>query len=97
MAKIRFVILFSGCFPIFLPLFEMLGVSFFAKDGTAFIKTVLEKIRGERNRCSHQVWNIENKQTNKIHGYKHMVLLSNVIIVHKNCVCKPIPQYKAVF
>lgn len=46
--------LFQGCFPFFLPLLELLGVSFFPKTSTGFFKTVVEKIRAERNKSSQQ-------------------------------------------
>lgn len=46
----------SGCFPLFLPLLELLGVSLFPKASTNFFMTLLEKIRAERNGGSHQVW-----------------------------------------
>uniref|UniRef100_A0A8P4G538 unspecific monooxygenase n=1 Tax=Dicentrarchus labrax TaxID=13489 RepID=A0A8P4G538_DICLA len=40
--------IFQGCFPFFLPLLELLGVSFFRKTSTAFFKTVVEKMRAGR-------------------------------------------------
>ncbi|KAI3353343.1 hypothetical protein L3Q82_019885 [Scortum barcoo] len=45
----------QGCFPFFLPLFELLGVSLFSKASTDFFKMLLKKIRAERNGSSHQV------------------------------------------
>lgn len=47
---------FPACFPILLPLLEMLHFSLFPKDSTSFFKMVVEKIRAERNGSSHQVW-----------------------------------------
>ncbi|XP_071770534.1 cytochrome P450 3A30-like [Centroberyx gerrardi] len=44
----------QGMFPFLAPLFEMLGFSFFPKSATAFFQKVLEKIRAERGRGSHQ-------------------------------------------
>ncbi|XP_056227534.1 cytochrome P450 3A27-like [Seriola aureovittata] len=46
--------LFQGCFPIFLPLLKLLGVSLFTKTSTAFFKAIVEKIRAERTGSSHQ-------------------------------------------
>lgn len=48
------VFMFKGCFPVFLPLLERLGVSLFPKDSTAFFKKIVEKIRAERNGSSCQ-------------------------------------------
>uniref|UniRef100_A0A669D5K0 unspecific monooxygenase n=1 Tax=Oreochromis niloticus TaxID=8128 RepID=A0A669D5K0_ORENI len=47
--------IFQACFPIFLPLLERLGVSLFPKSSTAFLKSVAEKVKAERN-SSSQVW-----------------------------------------
>lgn len=46
--------IFQGCFPLFLPVLELLGFSLFPKPCTDFFKTLLEKIRAERNESSHQ-------------------------------------------
>nr|QQL94722.1 cytochrome P450 3a40 [Lateolabrax maculatus] len=46
--------IFQGFFPFFLPLLELLGASFFPKASTNFFKTIVEKIRAERNESSHQ-------------------------------------------
>ncbi|XP_031719083.1 cytochrome P450 3A30 isoform X1 [Anarrhichthys ocellatus] len=46
------VILLQGFFPVLLPLLDLLGVSLFSKTSTAFFKTLLEKIRAERNGSS---------------------------------------------
>ncbi|KAM6942043.1 cytochrome P450 3A30-like [Lycodopsis pacificus] len=48
------VIILQGFFPVLLPLLELLGVSLFSKTSTAFFKTLLEKIRAERNGSSDQ-------------------------------------------
>ncbi|XP_070684060.1 cytochrome P450 3A30-like [Pempheris klunzingeri] len=60
--------IFQGCFPIFLPLLELLGFSFFPKASTDFFKTVVEKIRSERSGSSQQnsedfLQNMINSQT----------------------------------
>ncbi|XP_033478797.1 cytochrome P450 3A30-like [Epinephelus lanceolatus] len=60
--------MFQGCFPVFLPLLELLGVSLFPKTSTDFFKTLLEKVRAERNRSSHEnsrdiLQNMINSQT----------------------------------
>uniref|UniRef100_A0A096M9L1 unspecific monooxygenase n=2 Tax=Poecilia formosa TaxID=48698 RepID=A0A096M9L1_POEFO len=44
--------LFQGFFPFFLPLLKFLGVSLFPKSSTSFFRTVVEKIRAERNESS---------------------------------------------
>ncbi|XP_019215668.1 cytochrome P450 3A40 isoform X1 [Oreochromis niloticus] len=44
--------IFQACFPIFLPLLERLGVSLFPKSSTAFLKSVAEKVKAERNSSS---------------------------------------------
>uniref|UniRef100_A0A669BV39 unspecific monooxygenase n=1 Tax=Oreochromis niloticus TaxID=8128 RepID=A0A669BV39_ORENI len=44
--------IFQACFPIFLPLLERLGVSLFPKSSTAFLKSVAEKVKAERNNVS---------------------------------------------
>ncbi|XP_041790274.1 cytochrome P450 3A30-like [Chelmon rostratus] len=46
--------MFQGFFPIFLPLLELLGVSFFPKDSVVFFKTLVEKIRAGRNGSSDE-------------------------------------------
>ncbi|KAK9540652.1 hypothetical protein VZT92_003092 [Zoarces viviparus] len=48
------VVLLQGFFPVLLPLLDLLGVSLFSKTSTAFFKTLLEKIRAERNGSSDQ-------------------------------------------
>uniref|UniRef100_A0A665U0Y3 unspecific monooxygenase n=1 Tax=Echeneis naucrates TaxID=173247 RepID=A0A665U0Y3_ECHNA len=48
----------SGCFPVVLPLLELLGVSFFSRTTTGHFKKIVEKFRAERKGSSHQVWNI---------------------------------------
>ncbi|XP_058496287.1 cytochrome P450 3A40-like [Solea solea] len=48
------VFLFQGCFPFFVPLLEMIGVSLFCKESIAFFKMIVKKIRAERNGSSHQ-------------------------------------------
>ncbi|XP_035985610.1 cytochrome P450 3A56-like [Fundulus heteroclitus] len=45
---------FQGFFPFFLPLLELLGLSFFPKSSTTFFRTVVEKIRAERNESSRK-------------------------------------------
>uniref|UniRef100_A0A665U190 unspecific monooxygenase n=1 Tax=Echeneis naucrates TaxID=173247 RepID=A0A665U190_ECHNA len=49
---------FQGCFPVVLPLLELLGVSFFSRTTTGHFKKIVEKFRAERKGSSHQVWNI---------------------------------------
>lgn len=39
----------SAFFPFFLPLLELLGVSFFSKSSTDFFKAIVEKIRAQRD------------------------------------------------
>ncbi|XP_040891806.1 cytochrome P450 3A30-like [Toxotes jaculatrix] len=46
--------IFQACFPFFLPLLELLGVSFFPKPSTDFFKMIVEKVRAERNGSSNQ-------------------------------------------
>lgn len=46
---------FSALFPMFLPVLEMLGFSLFARDSTAFLGRVVEKIKAERIKTSDQV------------------------------------------
>ncbi|XP_035516593.1 cytochrome P450 3A30-like [Morone saxatilis] len=46
--------IFQGFFPLFLPLLELLGVSFFPTTSIAFFKTVVEKMRAGRNGSSRQ-------------------------------------------
>ncbi|TKS68493.1 Cytochrome P450 3A27 [Collichthys lucidus] len=46
--------IFQGCFPLFLPLLELLGFSLFPKASTGFFKTVVEKIIVDRKGSSHQ-------------------------------------------
>ncbi|XP_047222225.1 cytochrome P450 3A30-like isoform X1 [Girardinichthys multiradiatus] len=63
--------LFQGCFPIFLPLLELLGLSLFPKSSTTFFRAVVEKIRAERNESSRKnladiLQNFINYQTNKL-------------------------------
>lgn len=62
---------FSGFFPFFLPLLELLGASFFPKASTNFFKTIVEKIRAERNESSHQVWTNHTARGGKLHGCLH--------------------------
>ncbi|KAM3624425.1 uncharacterized protein V6R79_023267 [Siganus canaliculatus] len=45
---------FQGCFPFFLPVLELLGVSFFSKTSLAFFKSSVEKIQGQRHGSSSQ-------------------------------------------
>lgn len=45
----------SGCFPILLPLLQLMGFSFFPRDSVTFVKKIVEKIRAERDGGSHQV------------------------------------------
>ncbi|XP_073320206.1 cytochrome P450 3A30-like [Pagrus major] len=67
----RFPILlfiFQGCFPIFLPVLELLGASLFPRSTTTFFKGFVEKVRAERNGSSHQnsgdfLQNMINSQT----------------------------------
>ncbi|XP_053193453.1 cytochrome P450 3A27-like [Scomber japonicus] len=47
--------IFQACFPIFLPLLELLGASFFPKSSTDFCRAFLKKVREDRDRNSHQV------------------------------------------
>lgn len=44
-----------GCFPILLPLLQLMGFSFFSRDSFTFVKRIVEKIRAERDGGSHQV------------------------------------------
>lgn len=44
----------QGFFPVFLPLLELLGFSFFPKSTTDYFKTLLEKVRAERSGSSNQ-------------------------------------------
>ncbi|XP_032418625.1 cytochrome P450 3A40-like isoform X1 [Xiphophorus hellerii] len=46
--------LFQGFFPFFLPLLELFGVSLFPKSSTTFFRTVVEKIRAERNESARK-------------------------------------------
>ncbi|XP_071361482.1 cytochrome P450 3A40-like [Trachinotus anak] len=48
------VFLLQGCFPVFLPLLELLGVSLFPKTSLAFLRKIVDKIRAERSGSSHQ-------------------------------------------
>eukprot|EP00066_Takifugu_rubripes_P021830 XP_011611096.1 PREDICTED: cytochrome P450 3A30-like isoform X1 [Takifugu rubripes] len=45
----------QGCFPILLPLLQLMGFSLFPRDSFAFVKKIVEKIRAERDGGSHQV------------------------------------------
>uniref|UniRef100_A0A671U5U3 Cytochrome P450, family 3, subfamily A, polypeptide 65 n=1 Tax=Sparus aurata TaxID=8175 RepID=A0A671U5U3_SPAAU len=63
----RFPILlyiFQACFPIFLPVLELLGFSFFSRSATTFFKGLVEKVRAERNGSSHQVRDILQNMIN---------------------------------
>ncbi|XP_036968076.1 cytochrome P450 3A30-like isoform X1 [Acanthopagrus latus] len=60
--------IFQACFPIFLPVLELLGVSFFPKSTTTFFKGFVEKVRAERNGSLQQnsediLQNMINSQT----------------------------------
>lgn len=44
-----------GCFPILLPLLQLMGFSLFPRDSFAFVKKIVEKIRAERDGGSRQV------------------------------------------
>ncbi|KAG7234795.1 hypothetical protein INR49_003942 [Caranx melampygus] len=46
--------LFQGCFPIVVPLLELLGVSLFPRTSTNYFKMLMEKVRAEREGSSHQ-------------------------------------------
>lgn len=46
---------FSAMFPVLLPVLDMLGFSLFARDSTAFLGGVVEKIKAERIKTSDQV------------------------------------------
>ncbi|XP_062420197.1 cytochrome P450 3A30-like isoform X2 [Pungitius pungitius] len=48
----QFVIILQGFFPLLIPLFELLGFSFFSPTSTAFFKTILAKIKAEREGSS---------------------------------------------
>nr|XP_046234586.1 cytochrome P450 3A27-like [Scatophagus argus] len=48
------VFLLQGCFPVLLPLLELLGVSFFHKDSVAYFKRIVDKIRAERKGSPEQ-------------------------------------------
>uniref|UniRef100_UPI0037E82D22 cytochrome P450 3A27-like isoform X2 n=1 Tax=Semicossyphus pulcher TaxID=241346 RepID=UPI0037E82D22 len=51
-----FIFIVQGCFPVLLPLFELMGLSFFSKDSTRFFKKFIEKIREERNGSSQKIF-----------------------------------------
>ncbi|XP_041640223.1 cytochrome P450 3A30-like isoform X2 [Cheilinus undulatus] len=58
----------QGCFPIVLPLLQLMGASLFCKSSTKFFKTFVEKVREERNKDSQQnpadmLQNMINTQT----------------------------------
>ncbi|AWP05281.1 putative cytochrome P450 3A30-like isoform 2 [Scophthalmus maximus] len=46
--------LLQGCFPFIIPLLKLLGVSLIQKSSSAFFRTVVEKVRAERNESSPQ-------------------------------------------
>ncbi|XP_038141280.1 cytochrome P450 3A30-like isoform X2 [Cyprinodon tularosa] len=63
--------LFQGCFPVFIPLLNFLGVSLFPKSSTTFFRAVVEKIRAERSESSRKSMTdvlqyFLNYQTNKV-------------------------------
>uniref|UniRef100_A0AAQ4QQT7 unspecific monooxygenase n=1 Tax=Gasterosteus aculeatus aculeatus TaxID=481459 RepID=A0AAQ4QQT7_GASAC len=51
----QFVLILQGIFPVLIPLFELLGISFFSPTSTAFFKTILAKIKAEREGSTHKV------------------------------------------
>ncbi|XP_035491934.2 cytochrome P450 3A40-like isoform X2 [Scophthalmus maximus] len=46
--------LLQGCFPFIIPLLKLLGVSLIQKSSSTFFRTVVEKVRAERNESSPQ-------------------------------------------
>ncbi|XP_040043618.2 cytochrome P450 3A27 isoform X1 [Gasterosteus aculeatus] len=50
----QFVLILQGIFPVLIPLFELLGISFFSSTSTAFFKTILAKIKAEREGSTHK-------------------------------------------
>ncbi|XP_059189982.1 cytochrome P450 3A30-like isoform X2 [Centropristis striata] len=48
------IFLLSGMFPFCRPLLELLGYSMFSKTSTGFFKTLMDKVKAERNGSSHQ-------------------------------------------
>lgn len=64
---------FSGCFPFFLPLLELMGVTIFSNTSISFFKKFVEKIRADRNMSSQKVRKIPESKGN--HGMI-LILLS---------------------
>ncbi|KAF7663301.1 hypothetical protein LDENG_00213640 [Lucifuga dentata] len=66
--------IFQAFFPFFVPVLKMLGFSFFPKFSTDYFRSLLEKIRAERSKSSHQTWRdflqlmINSQMTNGLVG-----------------------------
>ncbi|XP_029011535.1 cytochrome P450 3A40-like isoform X2 [Betta splendens] len=68
----KLLVIAIGCFPFVLPLLDLLGVSIFPKSSTAYFKTLLEKVKGERNDVLNQklgdfLQHMMNYQSTKMH------------------------------
>lgn len=71
----------SGCFPVLLPLLEMLGFSLFPQDSFKFVKKVVEQIRADHDGNSHQVCTEHRGCTSKL---TDLLILTSLILTLMN-------------